>query len=1266
LVFSCRHSPRSVDVALLTVATLCAAFAFLFLSAGEARALGPAPGGLAVDHATEPGVIEDASPTFGWRLESHARGVVQTGYEIQVAESAADLAAETDVWDSDRVTSAESVEAPYAGPHLASGDRYFWRVRVWDGTDQPSDWSEPSVWEMGIGFDAGWDGAEWIRPKAPTEASGWSDYRLDVDFTIASGAAGVVFRERDPDDLYMWQINIESGEALLRPHVERNGVFHILDPVPLGDVITPGTEHDTHHLEILVEGSTITTSIDGTEVDEREDATFAAGAIGFRSGSNAEDASFSGLEVHDAGGAPLFSDDFSSAPDPAFPGAAIAGGALRSRRSLDLISAVPTAPLLRKPFTLDEPAGQVASARVRALGVGLYEMTLSGAKVGDRVMTPPVTDYSSRLRYQTYDVGSLLRDGENVLGMTLAEGYGPAFSPSGPRWLGPREAKAMLEVRYDDGSVQHVATDPTWRWGDGPVLRAGIYAGETYDAQLLPEGWDEPGFDDSGWSETEVATPPGGRLEADTTPPIRVLGSVAPIATTEPEPGTYVFDLGEEISGWARLRSAGPSGTPVRLRYAEDLLPDGHIDPRTNSLAESTDTFVLGGSGATETFEPSFTYHGFRYIEVTGLPEPPEAETVVGRIVRADLPQTATFESSDPLLDSIFAANQRTMRNNQMSYPTDNPVRNERTGPGMDIQAYGDAAVAEFGADRFLAAYLQEIGGSAGSPDMNAADIPLAWDLYRQYGDRRTLERAYPGMLIDLGAYESAAPGLVWPESNAELTNGFGDWCPPVGEPEADGGIGGPSVGGYFACFSEVSLVDTALAYRDATIAARTAAVLGDAAEATNLEDLAARIDAAFEEHFATADGYGSGRQVTSVLPLAFGMVPPGRKAAVGAALVERVLDTDDGHLDTGIFGTRFLIDALVEAGRPDVAMTVLEQTTYPGFGYELGFGGQIGLPPGHGATTDWEEWTYASAMESHDHAMFSGLNASLLGKFAGIEATGPGYSSIRIAPTPPPGLARLAASIQTVRGPVASSWRRSGPTFSLDVVVPPNAAGEVEIPIAAGDEVHESGRPVAQAPDVSFVREEADRAIYAVGSGDYHFTAGPPPEGGEEEGGGEGGSRGGEKGGGESSEGGSVDGGGSGDGQKGPMDGGGGNSPGSPGVKTPPGSGGSPSRGSTPPPDTKASASVGAGGRVRVTIVCVAHCPSGSPKVTVVAAGPSGRPVYARVSRRFRHRRIAFGFSPEGGSTPRRLRLAVAGLGPRPIVLRTPLVETAADRVPG
>jgi alpha-L-rhamnosidase len=1120
------------------------------------------------------------------------------------------------VWDSGRVDSSESVEVPYGGPAPASGQRYAWRVRVWDGEGVASAWSAPASWEMGLLSPADWAGAEWISPQAATSAASWTDYRLDVDFTIASGAAGVVFREQDPSDFYMWQVNISGDQVMLRPHVQVNGAWTVLPEVPLDGVISPADKNATHHLTISVDGPTITTAIDGQQVDVRDDDTFSSGGIGFRSGDETEDASFSNLEVHDLDGDALFSDDFAATPDPAFPGAEIEAGALRVRDgNVPLISTTTTAPLLRKSFTLEQPLDEVASARAYAYGLGSYELSLSGEKVGDRVLAPPATSFEARLRYQTYDVASQLRDHENVLGLALAEGYGPSFSPSGWRWLGPRQALVMLDITYKDGAHQHVVSDESWRWSDGPIRSASLYGGETYDARLAQSGWNAPGFDDSGWQPVRTVASPGGTLEADTTPPLRVVQTLRPVALTQPRPGAYVFDLGQDISGWARLHVQGEEGTTVRMRYAEDLAPDGTIDTYTNRDAAATDEFVLAGSGATETFEPTFTYHGFRYVEVTGLPSPPTLDTLEGRVVHADLTPTATFSSSDPLLNQIYADNRRTMANNAMSYPTDNPVRDERTGPGMDVQAYADAAVRDFDADRFFAAYLEELGGGGGSPDMDDANVPLAWALYEQYGDRATLAAAYPRMAFAVDSYQSEAPGDIWPDSDANLDNGFGDWCPPLPAADADGGLGSVDVGGYEACFSEVSLVNTALAYRDARIVAKAARALGYDAEATQYEEVADQIEAAFEARFATPDGYGSGRQVTSILPLAFGMVPPARRAAVGQGLVDRVLDQDGGHLDTGIFGTRFLVDALVAAGRPDVALTALDQTSYPGFGYEIG----------HGATTDWEEWTYRSGMETHDHAMFAGINASFVTKLAGIEPTAPGYATIRIAPAIPSGLERASASLQTVRGEVASAWQRTGTALELDATVPPNSTAEIRLPTEPGDEVRESGVAAASSPDVTFVGDEGSVAVYEVGAGAYRFTAAPPSE---QAGGGAGG--GGQPGGGEGS------GGQPGGGEPGTLP---------------------PTHGQAPP-RLRVTARAAAAGRIALAIACRANCPRSTQSVRVTVASPAhGHAVLARASARLVHGRARLTVQPRRRSLPARLEVTVAGLEGGPLVLDVPLL---------
>lgn len=1074
-----------IDRSWRLVARLCLALVLVLSACTVAEAASANPDGhvtvtgLTTDRMVNPLGIDNPSPHFGWRLQSKVNGERQTAYQILVATTPQRLRAGlADMWDSGRVASAASVAVPYGGPPLAAAQRYYWAVRAWDSRGRASAWSQPAWFETALLSATDWADAKWISPKTDDGAN-WSDYTVDVDFTIASGAAGLVFRAQGQSDFYMWQVNTRLGDSvLLRPHVLQQGSWRVLKQVPLDAVIPMSQANRTHHLTIRADGSTITTYINGTLVDTTTDGTFSAGTIGFRSGDSFEDARYDNVTVRDLNGKTLFFDDFSTVPDPHFPNARVENGALRTANGdLQIMSSLgPAAPLLRKDFTVADKA--IVSARAYAYGLGWYELRLSGRKVGDRVLTPAATPFTSRNLYQVYDVTDYLRRGENTVGLWLADGYGPTFSQWGWRWFGPRQAIVKIDVRYADGSSTTVVSDESWRWSDGPITSAHIYHGETYDARLEKSGWDEPGYDDASWEPVRIVGPPSQRLLADTTPPIRVTDTLRPVAVHTPKPGVYVFDLGQNIAGWVRLRVAGERGTAVRLRHAEAIHEDGSLDTFTNRGAQATDVYVLAGTGEVETYEPRFTYHGFRYVEVTGLPAPPSTDTIVGRAVHADVEHIGAFTTSDRLLSKIHENNRWTILNNSMSYPTDTAVRDERTPPGMDVQAYQEAATLNFGMNRFYAKYIDDMAGTGlgGSPEMNGAYVTLAWTLYEQYGDIATLERAYPAMKAYVDSLAAKAPDGIWPEGD-----GFGDWCPPVPADEANGGMGGPNVGGYGSCFSEVSLVNTAIYYRQAQVTALAAAALEQAEDAARYRALAVRIKDAFNAHFLNedGDGYGSGRQVTSVLPLAFGIVPDERRAAVGAELVRTVLEDNDGHLDTGIFGTRYLVDALVEAGRPDVALTVLRQETYPGFGFQIGLG----------ATTTWEEWMYRSGMHTYDHAMFSGIDASFYTAFAGIQPAAPGYERIRIKPAVPAGLDDVAAAVETVRGQVRSAWRVTGRVLHLDVSIPVNATAEVWVPLRS--EGAADAKSVSVRRDgTRFLRIENGYAVFDVAAGNYHFVS--------------------------------------------------------------------------------------------------------------------------------------------------------------------------------
>ena len=1063
------------------VLTLCALLTWASSVVATGAAASASPAGLSVtnlqvDYVTDPFGIDDTHPSLSWQLESGLNGERQTAYRILVASAADRLSpGRADVWDSGEVVSNASIGVPYGGPVLQSTRRYYWTVQAWGVHGGPSSWAAPAWWEMGLLDPSDWQGAQWISPDTASQDS-WSDFAVDVDFTIRKGAASLLFRAQDANNLYLWQVNseVDPGHVMLRPHLELNGSFsHLVPDVDVSQVITQQNLGEQHHLRVEANGSTFTTWIDGTLVNTLTDSTFSKGTIGFRVGDSTEDSRYDNLAVHGLDGAALFSDDFSTSPDPAFPQTPIVDGQLEPGGGITLLNRDPGAPMLRDTFTLGK---KIARARAYVDGLGFYEMRVNGHKVGDDVLSPADTPYQQRDLYRTYDLTSDLRQGANTVGIWLGNGYGARFSQYGFRWLGPKQATLLIDVTYTDGTHQAVTTDGSWTWSNGPVTTNDIYAGESYDARLEQRGWDQPGFDAASWQPVTTVAAPSTKLVADDVPPVRVVQTLRPVRLTEPQPGVYVYDLGQNIAGWEQLRVQGAAGTTVRMRTAEDLGADGMLDTTTNRGAASTDTYTLAGSGGVETYEPRFTYHGFRYVEVTGYPGTPTLGAIAGRVVHADVASTGTFASSDWLLNQIWQNNRRTILNNSMSVPTDNPVRDERTPPGMDVQAYHDASIREFGMDRFYANYLLDMppgtalptdGGNAQNPDMGGNQISLAWTLYEQYGDRATLARMYPAMKAFVDTNATNVPGHIWPANH-----GFGDWCPPVYGDGVNGGLGSPGIGN---CTSEVSLVNTALSYLQAVDVVRAADALGQAADADHYTALAAAIKDAFNATFlnATHDGYADGRQTTSILPLAFGMVPADDVQAVGDRLVSTILDAGHGHLDTGIFGTRYLVDALARIGRIDVGMMVLDQTTYPGFGYEIG----------QGATTDWEQWTCRSNMESHDHAMFSGINASLYTQLAGIDPTGAGYGTLTVVPQVPPSLNHVAASIDTVRGPVASSWAVDRTAFTLDVTIPVNATAVVSMPLFG----HGSNSVTAD-HHATLLRIEGDTAMYAVGSGQWQF----------------------------------------------------------------------------------------------------------------------------------------------------------------------------------
>ena len=707
-----------------------------------------------------------------------------------------------------------------------------------------------------------------------------------------------------------------------------------------------------------------------------------------------------------------------------------------------------SSPLLRKEFALQ---GKVRRAIAHVAAAGWYELHFNGSKAGDLVLAPVNSNYDRVLYYDTYDVTSLLMEGANAAVLWLGNGYDANYSRWGYRRTGPKRVLLQLNIEYTDGRTQSVVTDGGWRAAASPITDNDLYNGEHYDARREQSGSGAG----SHWLPAAVHPAPTGRLRSRLMPPIRAGQPIRPKSVAQPQPGRYVFDLGQNIAGWVRFRVKGPAGTTITVRHAEERHPDGTLDTTTNRLAKATDTYTLAGHG-TERYEPRFTYHGFRYVEVSGWPGTPGLNDVEGIPVHADVESTGTFTSSHPLLNRIHSNFRWSILNNLMGIPTDTATRDERTPCQMDSVVVEDAAIHNFDMNQYYTKWLEDITGERSIPVWSGDQVFLAMRLYEYYGDRRILEQHYPNMKALVDHFTATA------KESKHWATGYGDWCPP-----------GP--GGFKNCFSEGDLVDTAMYYQCARHVAECARLLGHSEDAARFTALAGSIRAAFDQrHFhAETSTYSSGRQVTSVMPLAFSMVPADKHRDVAEALAARVSRHDSEHLDTGIFGTRYLFDVLMDAGYTDLAFRTLTQTTAPGYGHQISLG----------ATTTWEQWAYRVPMETHDHAMFSGPGSTLYTRLAGIEPAAPGYKRILIRPRIPAGLTHVSATLQTMMGEVASEWDTTY-GYTHKVRIPANATALIYVP--APDAAH------VTADGARYVRMEDGCAVFEAGSGNYVFTVKP------------------------------------------------------------------------------------------------------------------------------------------------------------------------------
>ncbi len=1078
--------------------------------------------GMQTDHMTDPIGIDSQPPVFSWKLEApETRGQKQTAYRIQVADSKENLNSGKTVWDSSFVASDETLDIPYAGTALAPSTRYYWQVEIKD-KDGKIFTSDTALFETGL-MDSGWSGAKWISRSEP-KSDGYfrlTSFSLDFDYTIVNSAASILFGGKSDGDFYMWQISAFSwhNDLRLRPHICQSGGFSEIAGVTLESDKT--NAYKKHHMTIECKEGVVKTYHDGTLKDTRTLSGLELGFIGFRCASP-ESFTVDNVVVKDGAGKSLLNADFNDGNLNGFTGIPIVDGAL-SLDSAKLSSSIllrkssgelktESAPMFRKDFTVNA-AKTVKSARLYATAAGTYDAYINGKRVTDSVLNPGMTAYDDHLLYQTFDVTDLIKSGDNAIGVYLGHGW---FNRALRGFGSALAFYGKLAVFYTDGTSDIIVSDDSWSfYRYGPILDDDLFNGFKYDAQIEKklDGWNEPGFDDSGWDAPNILaankivsngqTP---AIIAQNIPLIRPTIELPALSVTEPEKGVFVYDFGQNIAGVVRVSASAPAGTVLKLRHAEILNREnmagatgepGTIYTGNLPRAEATDTYTFRGDKEKETFEPFFTYHGFRYLEITGLDEPLPLSDVTALLLMSDLDQTSEFVSSNPLVNRLYLNSLWSARDNFISVPTDCPQRGERFGWTGDAQIFARTGSYLMDVNAFYQKYCMDMRDTSTNnriiADVSPASVGNGWygqgdrkgatngwgdaiiiipyQMYMQYGNKSVLTENYETMCNWMDYLVSTSKDYIRDESWT------GDWL-PVGEPK-----------------SPIALTDTAFCAYSASLLSEISTILGKTDKADEYRALYENYRTAWRAKFLTGGKGGKticGTQTSYVLGIKFGLFNEDEKAQAAENLAKNI-KSRGWHLTTGFLGLSYLNPVLSDTGYSDVAYKLLEQEEYPSWLYSVTTG----------STTIWESWyafrTYADGSseangESYNHFSYGAVSEWLFRYVLGIERdeNAVAYKHILLKPTFGGSFTHANGSYDSVRGKIESGWtldKESG-AFTYHAVVPANTTATLYLPAESAESaVTEGGKPVSESEGVTFVSYKDGAMIYELESGSYDFA---------------------------------------------------------------------------------------------------------------------------------------------------------------------------------
>lgn len=752
---------------------------------------------------------------------------------------------------------------------------------------------------------------------------------------------------------------------------------------------------------------------------------------------------------------------------------------------------------LRKEF---QNTTTVKRATVYISGLGMYELYINGKKIGDQVLAPNPTDYRKSFFYNTHDVTTQIKAGKNAIATVLGNGrfftMRQNYKTQKHNTFGYPKLLLQLEIEYANGTKQIIVSDESWKLNvDGPIRTNNEYDGEEYDATKEFNGWTDAGFNDSKWLQPELVEAPKGKITAQMSEPMKVMQTITPVSVKPISGGRYIIDMGQNFAGWLQLKNIkGKKGASVKLRFAESLQTNGELFVANLRDAKVTDIYTFGNAPLGDRgWEPSFVYHGFRYVEVTGFPGVPTINNFTGKLVYDALETTGSFQSSNTILNTVYKNAWWGIASNYKGMPVDCPQRNERQPWLGDrvIGAMGESYL--FGNSTLYAKWMDDIQQSQTAegaiPDVApafwnyysddvtwpAAFITISNHLYNQYGDIKPIQKNYASM-----------KKWMWYMRDKYLVNDimtkdkYGDWCVP---PEDLHLIHAKDS----SRLTDGKLIASAYYFKLLSYMQRFAKLTGNDADSKDYGDLADKMRIAFQNKYynASKQYYSNNTITANLLPLYFGICPDSLREKVFTNIYNNIKIESKGHLSTGLIGMQYLFRGLTEYNQNELAYTIASNNTYPSYGYMAA----------NGATTIWELWNGNTAdpnMNSQNHVMMLGdLLIWYYENLAGIRSDKieVGFKKIIMKPTVPAGLDFVKASYKSLHGLIKSEWRNSIAAFEWSITIPANTKATVHIPAASAEEITEGGKTISGNADVKFIKMDKGAAVFEIASGSYLFV---------------------------------------------------------------------------------------------------------------------------------------------------------------------------------